>query len=106
MNSIDLYNIEKNHFSNTHSNFSKFLKNIKNIKEKDLSKDNLKKIIILNKKMLEINSLLEDINYGVNRRKGKLPLKIENELKDYENNDKAIQQFMPYILYYRFMLDS
>ena len=105
MDSIDIHDIEKNHFSNTHSNFDKFLKNIKN-KKNNLSNDNLKKIIILNKKMLEINNLLEDINYSINKKKSKLSINIEKELKEYEDNDKTIRQFLPYMMYYRFQMES
>jgi hypothetical protein len=103
MNSNDLHDIEKNYFSNTHSNFSKFLKNIKN---KELTNDTLKKIIIINKKMLEVNNLLEDINYNINKKNPRLTVDIEKELKDYEDNDKAVKHFLPYIMYYRFLMES
>ena len=103
MNISDLHDIEKNYFSNTHSNFSKFLKNIKN---KNLSNDNLKKIILLNKKMLEIDNLLQDINYNINKKKTSISINIDKELKDFENNDKTIKEFLPYMMYYRFLMES
>jgi len=103
MNSNDLYDIEQNYFSNTHSNFAKLLKNIKN---KNLSNDNLKKIILLNKKMLEIDNLLQDINYNINKKNSSLSINIDKELKEYENNDKTIKEFLPYMMYYRFLMES
>jgi len=99
----DIYVIEKAHFSNTHRNYSRFLNNINN---KHLSKDTLKKIILLNKKMLEINNLLEDVNYNIDKKKNNLPEHMERELQDYEKNDKAISHFLPYIIYYRFLLET
>lgn len=103
MDSIDIHEIQKNYFSNTHSSFDKFLKNIKN--KNNLSNNNLKKIIILNKKMLEINNILDDINYEINKTKPKLSINVEKELIEYENNDRAVKQFLPYMMYYRFIMD-
>ena len=81
----DIYVIEKAHFSNIHRNYSRFLNNIQN---KQLSKDTLKKIILLNKKMLEINNLLEDVNYNIDKNKNNLPKHMERELEDYEKMTK------------------
>jgi hypothetical protein len=100
MNKEDLIDIEKTYFSSIHSNFSKFINNIKN-PNKSLDSNILKKIIILNKKFNEIDNLLQNINFSK-----EICFNIENELEEYEKNDKAIQQFLPYILYYRMLLDN
>lgn len=99
---IEIYDIEKSYFSNTHKNYNIFLNNIK---KKKLSNDNLKKIIILNKRLLEINNILEDINYTIDKTKNTNKLNIEKEITNYEKNDKTISQFLPYIMYYRLFLD-
>ena len=96
----EIIDIEKSHFSNLHSNFSKFINNIKN-PNKSLDSNTLKKIIVLNKKFNEIDNLLQNINFSK-----EMGDNIENELEEYEKNDKAIQQFLPYILYYRMLLDN
>ena len=103
MNNSEIYDIEKTHFSNIHKNFNIFLNNIK---KKNISNENLKKIIILNKKILEINNILTDINYTIDKKKINNKENIEAELDNYEKNDKTISQFLPYIMYYRFFLDS
>ena len=93
----EIIDLEKSHFSNLHSNFSKFIKKIENY---DLEKETLKNIIILNKKFLEINNILDSINY-----QKKYNSNINEELENYEKNDKAISKFLPYIIYYRMMID-
>lgn len=107
MNNIEIYDTEKSYFSNTHKNFNIFLNNIK---KKELSNDNLKKIIILNKKLLEINNILTDINYTIDKKTNKInktnKTKIEKEIINYEKNDKTISKFLPYIIYYRLLLDA
>lgn len=92
----EIIDIEKSHFSNFHSNFSKFIEKIN--KDKNLDKNTLKNIIILNKKFLEINNVLETILYDKKTNNDEL---IEN----YSKNDKAINKFLPYIIYYRMMID-
>ena len=100
----DLIEIEKVYFSNTHRNFDRLIKNLKN--KKNISNENLKKLIILNKKMLEINNLLEEVNYNIDKKKNKCSINIDKELENYEKNDKAISSFLPYIMYYRFLMES
>jgi hypothetical protein len=109
MENHELVNIEKNYFSEFHSNFSRFLNNINNINNKDLNGDTLKKIIIINKKILEINNLLETINYKYNKNKKKnieINIDIDSELENYEKNDKSIKNFLPFLMYYRFLLET
>ena len=96
----EIIDIEKSHFSNLHSNFSKLINKIKN-SNNSLDKNTLKKIIILNKKFSELNNLLEDLNYNNKNFKN-----IDEELENYEKNDKAVKKFLPYILFYRFLLEN
>ena len=97
MNHSEIIDIEKAHFSNFHSNFSKFMKKINT--SENLDTYTLKNIIILNKKFLEINNILESINYNKNNDN------IDKIIKKYNKNDKAINKFLPYIIYYRMMID-
>ena len=93
----EIIDIEKSHFSNLHSNFSKFIEKMN--KDKNIDNNTLKNIIILNKKFLEINNILESILY--NKKINDIDELIEN----YSKNDKAINKFLPYIIYYRMMIN-
>ena len=103
MNINSILDIEKNYFSSMHSNFDRLFKNLN---KKQLSNENLTKIILINKKILEINNMLEDINYNITKKRKNKSINIKKEIEEYEKNDKAIQEFLPYILYYRFLMES
>ena len=107
MNYTELISIEKKHFSNIHSEFDKFTKLIKLLKHNNcLSSETLEKIIILNKHMQEITTNLMDINNDIKNTNTKKNKKNNKNMIDgYEKNEKAINAFLPYILYYRFLID-
>lgn len=97
MNHNDIIDIEKAHFSNFHSNFSKLINKLNTTN--NLDKKTLKNIIILNKNFLEINNILENILYN------KKDNDVDEIIDNYSKNDKAINKFLPYIIYYRMMID-
>ena len=111
MHISEIVNIEKLNFSNIHSEFDKFIKVLNN--KNNLTNESLEKIIILNKQMQEITTNLMELKYslekpdGKNNRKNNRKNNSKNNRKnieDYEKNETAINTFLPYIFYYRFMM--
>lgn len=109
MNYEEIINIEKTHFSSIHSEFDKFIKLLKqkNLKSEQIPNESLKQIIILNKKMDELYSHLNDLCYSLDKpNKINKQSKTNKEIENYEKNDNTIKSFLPFILYYRMMLDN
>ena len=99
-NNINILSIEKEIYSEFQSNFNQFLNSLKNSKK--ISKENSNHIILLNKKMNEINSILIDLKFTLpnkikkNKKKNK---KILSEVKEYESNEQIIRTLLPYMIY-------
>ena len=109
MNYEEIINIEKSHFSSIHSEFDKFIKLVKqkNCKKEQIHNDSLKKIIILNKKMDELYSELNDLCYSLGKTTSKTNTsKTNQEIEHYEKNHETIKTFLPFILYYRMLIDN
>tara|TARA_Y100001970_G_C13604020_1_gene541593 strand:+ start:132 stop:443 length:312 start_codon:yes stop_codon:yes gene_type:complete len=103
MDYSSIINIEKTYFSDIHSQFDTFIKMIKS-KDK-VSEEVLKTIIVLNKKMQELSSDLEDLNYTLQKSEKRKTKKMKKNIKLYEENEKIIKDFLPYMIYYRFLLN-
>ena len=103
MDYSSIINIEKTYFSDIHSQFDTFIKMIKS-KDK-VSEEVLKTIIVLNKKMQELSSDLEDLNYTLQKSEKRKNKKMKKNIKLYEENEKIIKDFLPYMIYYRFLLN-
>jgi len=116
MHISEIVNIEKLNFSNIHSEFDKFIKVLNN--KNNLTNESLEKIIILNKQMQEITTNLMELKYSLEKPDGKNNSKNNSKnnrknnsknnsknIEDYEKNETAINAFLPYIFYYRFMMN-
>lgn len=96
----ELYNIQKNKFGEFHSYFSKFL-NLLQDKQK-LDNKTLYKILEFNSNMDMLITSLIDIEHDF----------IEGDedyvdkLKDYNDNEKIFQHFMPLIFAYKMSLQN
>jgi len=92
---MNIYEIEKNNFSNLHSSFHKLLNNLK--KNNKLSKE--KEI-----KILEINNCIEILNSKLITFNNDTDYNLENKLKEIDNDNKVINNLIPIALMYRMML--
>ena len=92
---MNIYEIEKNNFSNLHSSFHKLLNNLK--KNNKLSKENEIKI-------LEINNCIEILNSKLITFNNDTDYNLENKLKEIDNDNKVINNLIPIALMYRMML--
>ena len=99
----NIVDLEKGLFSNLQSEFYKFI-NILDKKPDTLDELYLKKIIMLNEQM----RLLETMIYELKIDKIK-NLKCEDKndelLVDYDKDQKVLDYFKPFMIYYRFLLD-
>ena len=106
MNKKNIYNIEKNLFSMIHSEFDKMLLNINRNKNK-LSNKEICMFMELNKEILNIRNLMEDINNSLlKKNKDNLELSDVEKMDSYNKDNKSIKAFLPYLIYYRMMLDQ
>lgn len=100
----NIVDLESGLFSNLQSEFYKF----KNVLDKTNTNNiNLKKIILMNEQMRILENMLYELKidlYSQNFNKLN-DTDINDELNDYEKNQKVIEYFKPYMVYYRFLLN-
>ena len=92
---MNIYEIEKNNFSNLQSSFHKLLNNLK--QNDKLSKE--KEI-----KILEINNCLDILNSKLISFNDDKDYNLETKLKEIDNDNKVINNLIPIALMYRIML--
>ena len=106
MDKKNIYNIEKDLFSLVHSEFDKMLYNINNNKNKITNKE-LSMFMELNKEILNIRNLMENINNTLlKKKKPNLTIKDIEKMESYDKDNKSIKAFLPYLIYFRMMLDQ
>ena len=106
MDKKNIYNIEKDIFSLVHSEFDKMLYNISNNKNKITNKE-LSMFMELNKEILNIRNLMENINNSLlKKKKPNLTIKDIEKMESYDKDNKSIKAFLPYLIYFRMMLDQ
>ena len=103
MDYSSIIDIEKSHFSDIHSNFDLFIKTL--ISKDNVDSDVLKSIIILNQKMKELSSDLDDLTYTLQKSEKKKTKKMKSNIENYEKNNKVIKTMLPYMIFYRNMLN-
>jgi len=100
----NIVDLESGLFSNLQSEFYKF----KNVLDKTNTNNiNLKKIILMNEQMRILENMLYELKidlYSQNFNKLN-DTDVNDELNDYEKNQKVIEYFKPYMVYYRFLLN-
>ena len=96
----ELYNIQKNRFSELHSQHSKFLNLLKS-KEK-LDSDTLYKILELNNNIDILITNLINIEYDFIKDDSN----HKDKIKDFQDNEKIFKDFMPYIFAYKLLLQN
>lgn len=99
----NIIELEKGLFSNLQSEFYKFINSLSsNTDNKQLSE----KIILLNEQMRLLENMLYELKIDIysNNSNNSNNLFIKDQLNDYEKDQKVIEKFKPFMLYYRFML--
>jgi hypothetical protein len=99
----NIIELEKGLFSNLQSEFYKFINSLDNNSDnKQLSK----KIILLNEQMRLLENMLYELKIDIysNNSNNSNNLFIKEQLNDYEKDQKVIEKFKPFMLYYRFIL--
>ena len=97
-----IYDIEKTYLSRFQSNFHKLLNSIKNTKY-PLNETNLKKLLLINKSIDEINNLLEELDYDIIKQipNNQLSPNLKLQIEEYDENQKIIDDILPKLLYYQ-----
>ena len=96
----DLYEIQKNRFSEFHSQYNKFLNMLKT-KDKFDNKT-LFKILELNNNMNMLINNLIDIEHDFIKDN----TDFEDKLKEYNENEEIFKKFLPLIFMYKMSLNS
>lgn len=96
----ELYNIQKNRFSEFHSYYSKFLNYIK--ESKNLDNKTLYKILELNSNMNQLISSLMDIEHEFIKDDEN----YVDKFVDYKENEEVFKKFMPLIFAYKMALQE
>ena len=96
----NIIELEKGLFSNLQSEFYKFINSLKNNSDtKQLSE----KIILLNEQMRLLENMLYELKIDIYSN-NPTNISIKDQLNDYEKDQKVLEIFKPFMLYYRFML--
>ena len=96
----NIIELEKGLFSNLQSEFYKFINSLaNNTDNKQLSE----KIILLNEQMRLLENMLYELKIDVYSNNPN-NISIKDQLNDYEKDQKVLEIFKPFMLYYRFML--
>ena len=106
-------------FSELHSKIDKLfynldnnIDNIDNIdnnldkKNTHLDYSNLSLIMKLNRDLLEVGFLIDQINNNMIKKKQNLNKKDINQIEEYCKDEKIIKTFLPYMMYYRMCMDN
>ena len=96
--------LEKGLFSNLQSEFYKFINSLEN--DSICKKSNIsEKIILLNEQMRLLENMLYELKIDIYSNNSIRTDLIESQLNDYDKDQKVIEKFKPFMLYYRFMLE-
>lgn len=98
----EVIDFERALFSNLHSEFSKLMNSLKTSKN---NKNTLKKILLLNEQMRLLENMMYELKIDVFSNNTSINQTKLQELEDYNKNEKALEHFKPYMLYYRFLLE-
>ena len=101
----NIVDLEKGLFSNLQSEFYKFI-NVLDKNNIDLDDLYLKKIIIFNEHMRLLENMIYELKMDKLRISNKIDYRNTNELiDDYNKNQKVLDYFKPFMIYYRFLID-
>jgi len=99
-----IVDLEKGLFSNLQSEFYKFM-NVLDKTTNDCDELYLKKIIILNEQMRLLENMIYELKMDKLRNSNKIDENKTNELiDDYDKDQKVLDYFKPFMIYYRFLL--
>jgi hypothetical protein len=100
----NIVELEKGLFSNLQSEFYKFI-NILDKTPNNLDELYLKKIIILNEQMRLLENMIYELKMDKLRNSSKVYDNKTTELMiDYDKDQKVLDYFKPFMIYYRFLL--
>ena len=101
---MDISSLEKGLFSNLQSEFYKFINVLEN-KPKKSNNIYLKKIIIMNKQMQLLENMIQELKQDIYTTNTDINTNIINKkIEDYDKDNKVLDYFKPFMLYYRFIL--
>ena len=101
----NLSNLEIGLFSNLQSEFHKFINVLDNQPNK-CNEHYLKKILLLNEHMRLLENMIYELKIDIYSNSSSSTLdKTTDELDNYEKNQRVIDKFKPFMLYYRLMMD-
>ena len=96
----ELYEIQKNRFSEFHSQYNKFLNML--LTKDNLENETLYKILELNSNInLLINNLI-DIEHNFIKDN----VDYKDKLKEYNENEEIFKKFLPFIFMYKMTLNK
>lgn len=93
---LDLVKTERILFSGLQSEFYKLINNCK--LNKNQNQKFLKQILLINRKILELENIIRDIRVGNSD--------LDIDLEEYSKDEKVLDFFKPYIFFYRNMLNN
>ena len=100
----NIIELEKGLFSNLQSEFYKFI-NILEQSPDSIDDLYLKKIIVLNEQMRLLENMIYELKIDKLRNSNNIEEHKTNELlDDYDKDQKVIDYFKPFMIYYRFLL--
>ena len=100
----NLIDLEIGLFSNLHSEFQKLINVLDNHPNK-CGQESLKKIILLNEQMRILENMIYELKMDKLRNSNKIDEHKTNELiDDYDKDQKVLEYFKPFMIYYRFLL--
>ena len=95
---LDLIKTERILFSGLQSEFYKLINKSKLNNNQNQNQKFLKQILLINRKILELENLIRDIRVENSD--------IDIDLEEYSKDEKVLDFFKPYIFFYRNMLNN
>jgi|TARA_B110001469_G_C9616991_1_gene307280 hypothetical protein len=104
---MEISSLEKGLFSNLQSEFYKFIHILENHtnQHNKCSDSYLKKVIILNEQMRLLENMIHELKIDIYTNNVKNTSNINKKIEDYDKDQKVLDYFKPFMLYYRFMLN-
>lgn len=99
MNNLEsVINIERNKLKEFQSHMDKYISNLNKYKN-NISNNNLVEILILNQEIDRIINIIQNNDRNIlHNNKSKLNEKNKKLLEDYDNSNKIISKYLPYML--------
>lgn len=100
----NIYQIQKNKFSSLQSKYHILLNNIK--QNKKFNEEIFYDLYEINSEMQSVQNKIDNLLYNLNSKNKKNSEKKRNFMKDYKDDKKTINAFLPMMIYYRLLLQQ